>query len=395
MEKKPIKIAVSAGELSGDEHAAQVVSALRRLLPEAEFKGMGGSKLRAAGVEIVVDSEKSGNVMGVSQVILSLPKIFNALSSFKNFIRAWRPDLLIVVDYPDFHFRVIPYAKKLGTPVLYFIPPTVWAWREGRIKKLRKWTDMLAVIYPFEEKFYQERDLQNVAYVGHPFAASLPPIAEAQEKQDILAKLGLDASRKTAALFPGSRRAEIRKNLANICEAFSILRSAQPDIQGVIARAPSIPEEFLRAHLPPSLEDIKISSESSLEILRAADGAVLKSGTSNLQAAFLDTPFVMTYSDSRFAKFLADRLVRLKEFSIVNIIRPGTIREIIGPAVSPRKIAEELERVIYDEARRRDMLKAFAEIRSSLSIEPERDSSVRKSPYELTADLAATLLKTR
>lgn len=394
MSEQQIKIAISAGELSGDEHAARVVSALRKILPKAEFKGMGGSKLRLAGVETIVDCETSGNVMGIKQVVLALPKILGALKTFKNFLSAWRPDVLIVVDYPDFHFRLIPFAKKLGIPVMYFIPPTVWAWREGRIKTLKKFADKLAVIYPFEEQFYLERGMSAAFYVGHPFSTYLPRSVGEEEKREIRVRLGLNPQRKTAALFPGSRRAEIQKNMGGVCEAFRILKSTHGDLQGVIALAPSLPESLLRENLPPDCQDLKISSESSIDILKAADGGVLKSGTSNLQAAFLGTPFVMTYRDSGFAKFLASLLVRVKEFSIVNIIRPGTIKEIIGTEPDPKEIAQELGRVIYDEPYRQNMLEAFSEIRRALNHEDSADAqSLGSTPYERAASLAASLLK--
>jgi len=363
------KIFISAGELSGDEHAAQVVMQLRALLPECSLSGMGGQNMRKAGVETVVDSEVSGSIMGFLQVAKSIGTILKAINQLKELISTWKPDLIILVDYPDFHFRIAKFASKLGIPVLFYIPPSVWAWRPGRVKLIEKYVHKVAAIYPFEPEFYRSKGYNQVVYVGHPFADEFKNHSKAQsDRTEFFKRLNLDPTRPTIAILPGSRRTELQRLLKPALEGLKLLREQMPDVQAILPIAPSLNMEMLQSDFAEIFNSqICATRESSLEVLKFCDAGLLKSGTSNLQAAFLQLPFSMFYQADPISALIAKALIPIQSFSLVNIIRPNTVKEVIQDEVTPEILATEMQSLLEDQEKRAHILVGLSEVRDKLS----------------------------
>lgn len=340
------KIVISAGEVSGDEHAAKVVGALRKLIPNAEFRGMGGRHMRAEQVETAVDSEVDASVMGFGEVVQSLGKIRRSLKLMQSLLKSWRPDLLIVVDYQDFHFRLVRTAKKLKIPVLFFISPSVWAWRSGRIKNVQKYVDCMACIFPFEPDFYKQHGCSKAKYVGHPLIDQIKNLhLTDNEHAKILSDLNLDPNKPVVLLLPGSRKKEVLAMTRSLADGLALARLRHPEIQGVLSVAPGINRKAIDALLPEGSQ-IRVSEAPAIKLMQFSTIGILKSGTSNLQAAFCQLPFSMIYCGSPLTAWIATRVTSITEFSIVNIIRPHTVKELIQDDVTPENIAKEIERLL-------------------------------------------------
>lgn len=352
-----LRILISCGELSGDEHAARVVNELKKIKPDLNIRAMGGRSLRNAGVQTIVDSEHSASVMGFGELFGSLGRILRALARMKEEIKKWHPQLLILVDYPDFNLQLAKFASKHGCKVLYFISPQVWAWRQGRIGLFKKYVNYIAAILPFEEDFLKRHGYQNVSFVGHPFIDALKERTPV-DKAELRRKLGLSED-PLLIVFPGSRKSEIKKHLAVVSEGLRKFKAAHPKVQVVINVAPSLSKEDLE---PSLVSDFRVLKHDPIELMEIADGALLKSGTSNLQAAALGLPFTMFYIANKSSAWIVRRFVKIKEYSIVNILRPNTVREILQEEATPEIISAELSRLIHDVKYREDMLAAFHEI---------------------------------
>jgi len=383
------RIAISSGELSGDEHASHVVKAFSALHPDTEFKGMGGRNLRDEGVETVVDSESSASVMGFYEVVLSLNKILASMKTMKNLLSSWRPDMLIIVDYPDFNIRLAKFARKLNIPVFYYIPPQLWAWRSGRAKTLKEVIDTLAVIFPFENEFYRKQGLQNSVYVGHPFSDSQKDLD--YDRTVFLKSLGLSPDKPVVAILPGSRKSEITRHLEPVLGALEILQKRNPDLQVVIPVATSLGVEDLAKKIPDNL-NLRVIKGNSVNTLRCADAGLLKSGTSNLQAAYAGLPFSMFYKTGILAELIVKSLVGIKEYSIVNVIRSGTVKETLQREATPEVLARELEDLLVNDERRETLRRGLAEVTDSLS---SHDPLTIFQECSNTAERVAKLISSR
>ena len=386
------RIAVSAGELSGDEHAARLVSSIQALLPNATIKGMGGKNLRARGVDTIVDCEKSGSVMGFGDVLKSAGKIWSAMRSMKELLQSWQPDILILIDYPDFNLRLASFAKSRGIKVFYFIPPSVWAWRSGRTQSIKRFVDGAALIYPFEEAHYRNAGYDNAHFVGHPFCdlERLRPF-NPEERAAWRKEHGLNEGATLLTIFPGSRTSEIKKNAALLQGTISLIHASHPEVQIAIAAATSAISQELRQILGTSLS-AQIVDNQSIELLKSADAGLLKSGTSNMQAAFTGLPCSMFYRTSPIAAFIARKLIHLKEYSPINLIRGGTVREFVQEEALPENLAQEAESLLFDEARRSNMLAALAEVRQALGFQgSDARFAGSTNAYERAAQLVLNL----
>ncbi|MBN8549062.1 MAG: lipid-A-disaccharide synthase [Deltaproteobacteria bacterium] len=366
MSARPFRIVISAGELSGDEHGAALISALKLLSPSAEVRGMGGRNLRAAGVDTVLDCEKSGSIMGFALVVRSIRKIFSALNTMKDLISSWRPDVLVLVDYPDFNLRLAKFAKRLGIKVFYFIPPKMWAWRSGRVELFKKYVDSVGLIFPFERDFFLAHGYQHATFVGHPFVETLRSAESRQElREEFCATHALDPRKQMLALLPGSRWFEIEKHLEPALKAVHILQNRRPDLQCVIAVAPSIDIAKLRSRISPDAR-VTIIPGQALDLMRVADAGLLKSGTSNLQAVFVGLPVVTFYIGSKFSEIFVRSFVKLKEFTLPNILRPHTVVELISHYVQPDMIVTALEPLLDGSPRGKVLQDDYKEIVESL-----------------------------
>jgi lipid-A-disaccharide synthase len=375
------RILVVAGEASGDDHAARLVAAIRECCPRAEFLGVGGEEMRAQGVRILTSAADLA-VVGLMEVAGHLPAIWQALKGIARVLKTAPPELVILVDFPDFNFWVARLAKYYRVPVLYYISPQVWAWRTYRVRTLARLTQRLVVIFPFEADFYREQGVA-VSYVGHPFRETLPPLTD---RRTFLMGHNLDPEALTIALLPGSRAGEIERHLPIMLKAASHIRQAIPQTQFILPLASTAPaglvdgmvREFLREGamgrrpLPPPPNplpqppyrgvgegfegrageltyekspglSLKIIPGQAYQALGAAHAAVVASGTATVEAALAATPTVIVYRVSPLTFAVGRRLVRVEHVGMANLLAGERLfPELIQDEFTPERLAREV-----------------------------------------------------
>ena len=299
------RIYISAGEPSADAHAAAVATALRRRLPGLELEALGGPQLERAGAR-VLDRMESYSVVGFVEAIEKIPAHYRLLNRIKQSFNDKRYDLVILVDYPGYHLRAAAAAAAAGIPVLYYIAPQMWAWGPKRVRKLAP-VNQLAVILPFEEKFFRERGVA-ATFVGHPLKDRPAP----PSRVDARRLLGLDPARPTLGLFPGSRAQEVKRHWTMFREAAARVAAARPDLQIIVAGTSGA--EY------PDPGPIKVQLGDPLLVFAAADAGICKSGTTTLEAAIADLPMVITYRVHPISSFIAFRLVQVPWVGLVNLV---------------------------------------------------------------------------
>jgi len=388
------KIMFSAGELSGDEHGAALLKDLKGLLPKSEFFGMGGRNLRREGLEIIVDAERSGSIMGITEIVSGLGKILHSWKTMKELLKIRQPDLLIIINYSEFNLRLARVAKALSIKVLFYIPPQVWAWRAGRVKVMNQVCDLIVTIFPFEKKFYHELGCDKVVYVGHPFVNQFQAQAIDQaERTQLRQELGFTANQKLVLLFPGSRRKEIAAHFDFVLDTFRQVQAVNAECQGLLVSARKEWVEEFRARIPSDLR-ITVTHGDSQKLLQIGEVGLIKSGTSNLQATFSKLPFVMYYRPTRGTGLFIRCFVKgVSQYSIVNILRPNTVPEIVGEDLSPNQTAQHIRELVTEGPQRQQMLSGFQEIIKSLSGADERPLFVGLDSASMrTAKLVQELL---
>lgn len=349
-----LRIVISAGEVSGDRHLAKAVAALKAAFPECDIRGMAGKECQQAGAQLLVDCYRSGATMGFAEIVRSLGKIFSSFKTMSSLIREWRPDVVLLVDYPDFNMRLAKVAHNAGCKVVYFIPPKAWAWRPGRVELIKKYVDHVAAIFPFEKAFYSERGYTNVTYVGNPLGDRVT--AEERNRTN------------TLLMLPGSRTFEVKLILPPMLRVFERLRSQRPGLSGRIVAAPNMSPDELTAMARTIVSQDTVNALSwaqgdALDEMRTARAGILKSGTCNLEGAVAGLPFVSVYSGSWISKVITSALVKLKEYSPVNIMRPGTAKEVFGVTIDEFALERETAKILDEGADRDTMRAALAEVR--------------------------------
>lgn len=358
----PDRVLIVATEASADLHAARALEELRKLRPGIEPFGMGGPHLAAAGLECLHRAEEM-SVMGLAEVLPRIPAILRILRSLEAAARERRPAVALLVDAPDFNLRLASRLKALGIRVVYYVSPTVWAWRAGRVKKIARVVDRMLCILPFEERFYQGTGV-SARFVGHPFAER--PLPEPPERYR--ERLALPAGRTTIALVPGSRRSEVRRIFPAMLQAAERIRARHPDACFVVPVAPTLPEAVVRAHLGahPDLPVSLVKGQADA-VVGASDAALVKSGTSVLEAALMLRPMVVVYKLSWLTYLVARLLVRLTAFGLVNLLAGRTVvPELLQRQASPERMADEIERLLGDGEAREAQLAGLREVRASL-----------------------------
>ena len=299
---------ISAGEASGDIHAASLLAALRQVEPGLEAIGMGGPALTAAGCDVRFPMRLI-SLVGLTEVLSGLPRILKLLGEVKRALTQAKPRAIVLIDCPDFHFRVARMAKKLGIPVYYYVSPQVWAWRSGRVEFLRRFTRKVLCILPFEKDFYAAHGMA-VDYVGHPLMDQMP-----------LAELdALTPDPNVLGLLPGSRRKEISALLPEFAAAAMTLRRELPGLKLALARAPGVDPEFLRSFLPPELPLTIYEPEDRYRMMRTSRALLAASGTVTLEAALIGTPTVVAYRLSALSFAIGKAVVQVKYASLANLI---------------------------------------------------------------------------
>jgi lipid-A-disaccharide synthase len=348
-------VLLSVGDASGDVYAGDFVRELARLRPGTHFLGMGGIELAKAGMEIVVDQREVA-VGGLVELIPDLPRVVRAWRRMIGALRRVRPDLVVLVDSSGFNLPFARRARRQGIPTLYYVSPQVWGWRRGRIRTIARCVGRLAVIFPFEPAVYAGTGVP-VEFVGHPLVERLAETARL-DRASARRALRLPAEARIVALLPGSRRAEIRHVLPLQLETARALHARDPRIHFALPCAPSVAREALeravaRARLP-ALLGLQILDGDAQRVLRAADVALCKPGTSTLEAALLGCPLVVTARTNRVTAFLLRRLLRVEYLAMPNLIAGEPIvPELLQEAADPERIADAVQALLEGPARAR------------------------------------------
>ena len=339
-------IFISAGEASGDLLGADLARALLRDNPQVKLTGMGGERMRRAGVTIIVDSKKL-SVVGLFEVVTHLPSILFTWYKIKKYLARTKPQLVILIDFPDTHFRIMKYAKKYGIPVLYYVSPQIWAWRASRIHTLKKYIDHMAVLFAFEEKIYKEAGIP-VTFVGHPLAHIVKP---SMPKRDAYAFFNIDADRKIIALFPGSRNSELKNHLQLMMDTVKIISEKKPNTQFVLVLANHFDSNKIA--LPA---EIKIIQNNLYDLLQITDAAISVSGTVTLEIALMNVPLCVIYRLHWLTHWIADKLIRTKYIGLCNIVAEQLVaREFLQDKATPEAIGNEIIRLLSDENARQPL----------------------------------------
>lgn len=356
------RIMIVAGEASGDIYGADLAREAFKLSQNLHFFGIGGARMREAGVETLVDSSDMA-VVGLVEVIKHFDVITAAFRKLKQIIQSDPPDLLILIDYPGFNLRLAKVAKKNGVKVLYYISPQIWAWRQGRVKKIARLVDHMAVILPFEAPFYEQAGVP-VTFVGHPM---LDLVDVTLDRTAAATSFGLDPSRKIVGLFPGSRRNEIERLLPVIIAAAVKLKESFPDIQFILPLASTLQDNDIVPLLSAAGLDVAVTRDRIHDMIRACDAVISVSGTVTLEIALVGTPMVIIYKLSPLTYQLAKRLVKVSNIGLCNIVAGETVvKELIQDDANPETIAQEIGRILTDQTYDESIRLRLAGIRSKL-----------------------------
>ena len=343
-QKPPLSIMFSAGESSGDQHAANMFLELKKHQPDIKGFGMGGAKMALAGIDIRYDSGSIG-VIGVVEVLKHYGEIRRALKLIQQLVSTERPDLLVCVDYKEFNLKLARFAKQCGVKVLFYVSPQVWAWRPGRVKTYGKAIDMMAVIFPFETTYYDAENVP-VRYVGHP---SVDKVHPQRSRLEDMAIFNLDEGNPVIGLLPGSRANEINRLLPIMLAAAEILQARIPGIQFMLPQADSISDELLESYMDRSPVKITVIKNQPYDVIQCCDVVMTTSGTATIEIALLTVPMVITYKLAALTYWLGRWLVNTPFIGLPNIILgKGFIKELIQYEATSENLAEEIERILTD-----------------------------------------------
>jgi lipid-A-disaccharide synthase len=407
---------ISAGEASGEHYGALLIQALKRQLAAtgqtAQFFGMGGDRMVAAGLDRVVRSEDMA-VMGITEVIRHLPRIYREFRKLKQAIRERRPDVAVLIDFPDIHFKLAEELHRLHVPVIFFVSPQLWAWKKHRITLVQKYVDKMLVIFPFEEPFYRERGVQ-AEFVGHPLAElPLPTIS----REDFAAAHALDPAKPWIALLPGSRAREIRHNLPEMIRAAILLfhdyhlEPGNPEPQFIVPLAQTLtaPQRRATEEMVNRLREnltIRLVNDLSAEgavgptaggapaALFHARASVVASGTATVEAALIGNPFVVVYRVSPLTYAIAKRVVTVPHVAMANLIAgKRVVPELIQNDFTAANIVQQIGLLLPDGAPRESMMKELKAIREVLNARPAGHEQQNGS-IERVAEITLAQLQT-
>ncbi len=313
------KIFIVAGEASGDLHASKLIQEMKKQTPNIEIVGIGGDKMIEAGARILIHQSKIA-VMGVVEIAACIKHIRYALKVSKDYLSNNKPDLLILIDYPGFNLILAKYAHKLGIPVFYYICPQIWAWRKGRVKKLKRYVTKAAVILPFEEKFLKTHGI-DATFVGHPLLDVVTMEDNAIKK---LTQANIDIKKRIITLLPGSRYGEVKRIFPNLVKSIDIIRQELSDTEAVVGLAPSIDKNFLIDIIKKVdiklLQYIKFYNGNIYNLIGCSELVLAASGTVTLEAAILEAPLIVVYILNSVSYILARLLVDVPYVSLVNLV---------------------------------------------------------------------------
>jgi len=370
-----------AGEVSGDLHGAHLVEAIQEIEPEIQFFGVGGEGLEKRGMKLL-HHVHSLSVVGISEAFRKLRTALKILRELKKAMEQEKPDLIVLIDYPEFNLRLARIARKKGIPVLYYISPQIWAWRPGRVRSIAKLVRKMVVLFPFEVPLYQAAGV-DVEWVGHPLLDIVRP---SLPKEEAIERFGLDPAQKTIALLPGSRIEEVARLLPPLLDSTILLRKKMSELQFIIPLAPGISGTNLHPILRDGPVPIRVVNGFGYDVMALSDLIITASGTATLEAAILGKPMVIVYKVSSLTYWVARALIRVKHIGLVNLVAGKEIaRELIQEEVNPEKIAEEALRLLKDPVLYEKTIESMAEVRQSLG-EPGAASRAARIVLSLLYD---------
>jgi lipid-A-disaccharide synthase len=375
-------IMLVAGEASGDLHGATLCRSLRMLAPGCRLFGMGGARMAATGMDLLADVTAAA-VVGGTEALGRLPRLYTAHRRLRAaLVGPERPGVLVLIDFPEFNLHLARSARRARVPVVYFIPPQLWAWRGGRVKTMRRLVSLVLAVFPFERRLYEEAGVA-VEFVGHPL---LDTLTDVPDRARARGALGVAPAQIMIGLLPGSRREEIARMLPAMQVAAGTIARMQPHTRFVLGRAPTVDVEDIRRHAGTS-PPIEIVDGRTHEVMRAADLLLVTSGTATLEAALLGTPMVVGYRVSRLTELVVRRLVRIPWISLANItLGRAVVPELIGMAATGERLAAEALRLLGDSGALEAQRAAFRELHGMLG---ERGVGERAARLVLSAAASA------
>lgn len=351
-----------AGEASGDLHAANFVKALKKHNRDLELYGIAGPMMRNQGVKAIHDASELA-VMGLIEPLLQYRRLFGVLDHMRELLRQDPPDLLVLTDYPGFNLRLAETAKSLGVKVLFYISPQVWAWRQGRVKKIGERIDMMAVIFPFEAQFYERFNIP-VRYVGHPLVDEVKPSLSLVQAQD---QFGLDRKKKTVGLFPGSRRTEVKRLLPVMLKSAERLLAEDPEIQFILPIASGLNREMLQPCLDNTKVPVIVVDGQGYDVAQTCDAVITASGTATLELAMLGIPMVITYKVAWLTYKIVHRMLKIPYIGLANIVAEDWVaKEFVQHKATAANIAPEISRLIHDSHYHQEVVKKLSCVKEKM-----------------------------
>jgi lipid-A-disaccharide synthase len=379
-----MRLLLSCGEPSGDLYAGELVRELRLRQPELEVFGIGGGHMASQGAELLAHV-KDLAVVGLLEVVAHLRSLRRVFDRLLSEVELRRPDVAVLVDYPDFNLRLARQLRQRGVRVVYYVSPQVWAWRRGRLDSIRKTVDHMLVIFPFEEALYREADVP-VTFVGHPLVDLVRAPADPAA---FLESMGLDPKRPVVALLPGSRPKEIGHNLPPVLGAVERLAAQRPDLQFPLALAPGLDLAAV-ANAVGSLP-VRVVANQTQGVLASCTMAVVASGTATVEAALLGAPMVVVYRLAPLTYLLGRRLVKVPHFAMANLIAgERVVPEVIQRELTPERVAAEVRALLDDPGRRQRMREGLAEVRRRLG-KPGASARAAEAVLDVASDSKKTL----
>ena len=374
------RVLIVTGEASGDLHGANLIKAAQDMDPQLSFFGVGGEKMDSAGCEIIIPSSELA-VMGLVEVVRHLPRIWNVFQRLKSILHSENPpDVLVLIDSPDFNLRLAKQAKKVGIPVLYYVSPQVWAWRRGRVKGISAVVDRLAAIFPFEPEYYRGLPI-DARYVGHPLLdeakLSLPTV-EYRSQYDF------DANETVVGLFPGSRSNELKYSFPTIVETAQRILAAHPDVRFMVPLAPGVNKGDLQFSFDQAGVEVTFVRDSIYDTAAACDVVLCVSGTVTLQIALVETPMVILYKAAPLTYAVGKHLVSVEHFGLPNIVADKrVVQEYVQHEASSETLFAEVDKILTDEEYRTVMKENLSQVKTKMG-EPGCSTRVAQMVVELS-----------
>jgi len=367
------KIMLVAGEVSGDLHGAHLIEAIQKIDPEIQFFGVGGERLKEKGMRLL-HSIHSLSIVGISEAFRKWKTILNIFRELKEAMEREAPNLLLLIDSPEFNLRLAGVARRKGIPVLYYISPQIWAWRPGRVKTIAKRVRKMVVFFSFEEPLYRAAGV-DVEWVGHPLLDIVKP---SLSREEALEQFGIDPEQKTVALLPGSRLEEVIRLLPPMLTSAAYLQREIPTLQFILPLAPGISGIDLYPLLRDTFVPITVVNGYNYDVMALSDLIITASGTATLEAAILGKPMIILYKVSSLTYWVGRALIRVKHIGLVNLIAGREIaKELLQDEVRPEKIAEEALRLLKNPERYAKTVESLAEVRQALGEPGAADRAAR------------------